>query len=1560
MWHLIATELAGHTAYRNMKIWSMRTIKASVKNVYVNGQKVQSALFNMSTKPIFRSESARYVLFIQMSKEMWDFDASGSGEIMFSKALNGFLPELFQRWQCIDVKHLVTVVLFTRIEYHDNQTDCVDHDIREHLRTQPQGAIHSHHKDFYRVVVSDMASGEGERILRQLKAEFKVFLRDVCVCRPTAGKHFSFGSGFATASATELPEWVIRGHPCSANHGNILEAISLASSQFSSDYVDRDLVRTGVSIAVITPGTGVFEVEYNQLLTTTENLVANGIGIDLICLSRMPLHSVPLFKYTASQIHDGKSALPARRDDQSNQATPNPNADLSIRKTSENLRSSHCIHRHGQAGSSTSIDHWSYAIPHWIDVSFWTSALDETKSEAILFKEHQASNKWQARKAFRPRVRMYELQMLGAMETTMDHIAIPYLPSSFALPKPNYTGTPDQTLRPLGNDNSEEVSRSSSSRRNNRVTPTWTPTYASKSKSPTGNSVSQLMDRHDEIVFLQPDVGYVATCRSDNQIARDVDFTSLGSTQNFKYAETMVNSGSFESSQQDAFDKRPDVETLTDTTRRTSLKKANASSGAQSSNSPLAKPARFSRQLSFGLRGFGITTPKAIASTELFAEHAKSPSLLGRTSKTQEVSTQDTASMAEVGRFRDQSITGSRLAQPSNTETTTLSRPIPIRKDTAIRHSYGAIGESQHAPPAHLGHEVRRHPAEKTPWSEDEETTLTPNAERNEAMLKAKVLSSCTALTSWMTVLNPCNPPKTDTPTSSRMGRWQHVFPRPLRASKIKWKSLCSPAAVPITTDDFPSATELKAEFKQYSYHIGPVEKHDLSETPCSRNELLREMTAIRLSHGFQFVTSQGVARCSQRPADQELRVFDKDLFTDKDLVVHLSKNNLIHQLEYVENRGIEVKCFVRPGIAPLASAIGHSLPVIYRPAIRTMLADEYKSLEIKFHQQPSDLDWHKLDLFLSGVGQQPAATLAGALRFWRARYVLIPVDRPANSRRPLQSMNEDSEEEMRLEGIQRLTQMWQRFRYVTPEERRFQATLRRRKDTNPLDIMYQTRNPSAIVAAEKENIGEAESAGSAVELLPDSELYQRSDLNLVSLAQTIQSDKGVRMIDRRWHWRLHYSCFIGFEMTTWILQNFRDIGTREEAVELGNELMDNGLFQHVEQRHNFRDGNFFYQIASEYRIPRAESRSWFGTRKSVPATPVSEAPGKDFPKTPGSRSSSNVGENIEADNPNQSSDKQRLGVALSKSLLYDVDHRKRSYRRELITLHYDRLHNPDNCYHIRIEWMNVTSKLIEDAIVSWATTVERYGLKLVEVPLAEASAVTDMHPFRAPYLIRLALPPPTERPQVLSYLDEKSFNLHIDDDPHSYQKAILKKFHYVLDFEAARDFPPDVDVAYSWGKPDYTYAQYVHKSGVLLVQITDDGHFLVLANRLYNDRNAIPREAMQQVPDSKFQSYRNSVPLASPQASPYSSPIVRPSNSAHIAGRQEQISSYNGPEQLKIELESFCQDTGALELFYDETLHGNTTPGQQTPHMESSIPTLGLPPSLMRKDKHTNMKPDV
>jgi hypothetical protein len=81
----------------------------------------------------------------------------------------------------------------------------------------------------------------------------------------------------------------------------VLEAVNLALNPFDEHYVDRDLSRTGLAMCVITPGTGHFAVDKNLLRLTTERMIDHGIALDLVCLTKMPLHSVPLFSYVAQK-----------------------------------------------------------------------------------------------------------------------------------------------------------------------------------------------------------------------------------------------------------------------------------------------------------------------------------------------------------------------------------------------------------------------------------------------------------------------------------------------------------------------------------------------------------------------------------------------------------------------------------------------------------------------------------------------------------------------------------------------------------------------------------------------------------------------------------------------------------------------------------------------------------------------------------------------------------------------------------------------------------------------------------------------------------------------------------------------------------------------------------------------------------------------------------------------------------------------------------------------------------------------------------------------------------
>ena len=471
-----------------------------------------------------------------------------------------------------------------------------------------------------------MASKEWRSILSRLKSEFRVFLRDVSIRHPSSLTPLLLSGSLAGAS-TEQPDYVIAGRPSIAGRGNILEAINLASSQFSCDHIDRDLVRTGISTAVITPGTGLFEVDYRLLVTTTDKLVENGIGIDLVCLSRMPLHSVPLFKYKDPRTrHEAQinEQLQSHRDplDDSPNESSNDKCTLAVSTRAGS------VHIDPLRARGTRKQKWCYGVPHWIDVSFWTSASEisrpHSKVLGKLLNGSSISSLNQRRKPFRPRVKMHELQMMGLMEEASDDISVPYMPPLHrASPSSDHTKGFKDVMRLPGResslrDNGLPKSLASSQTSSLYSSPRIKPVESSRSKI-----VKDFMSDYDHLVFKVPGRHH------PNRKLR-----SRG-TSNSDYARYLqdVSTGASMSS----------VGTSREGHERGSLSRRSSAPRQVrqiKNNDPAAKPdvrttpskaKRFPRQISFGLRGFGSATPKAIASTEVSAQNAKSESLLGHT-----------------------------------------------------------------------------------------------------------------------------------------------------------------------------------------------------------------------------------------------------------------------------------------------------------------------------------------------------------------------------------------------------------------------------------------------------------------------------------------------------------------------------------------------------------------------------------------------------------------------------------------------------------------------------------------------------------------------------------------------------------------------------------------------------------------------------------------------------------------------------------------------------------------------------------------------------------------
>lgn len=72
--------------------------------------------------------------------------------------------------------------------------------------------------------------------------------------------------------------------------------------------------------------------------------------------------------------------------------------------------------------------------------------------------------------------------------------------------------------------------------------------------------------------------------------------------------------------------------------------------------------------------------------------------------------------------------------------------------------------------------------------------------------------------------------------------------------------------------------------------------------------------------------------------------------------------------------------------------------------------------------------------------------------------------------------------------------------------------------------------------------------------------------------------------------------------------------------------------------------------------------------------------------------------------------------VEMSFSLILDLDPNKKSQRAERVLCHIDKSHNPLSAYHVELNWLGGSGKIIDTTIQGWMRLAHRYGLSLMEV----------------------------------------------------------------------------------------------------------------------------------------------------------------------------------------------------------------------------------------------------
>ncbi|MEM9116540.1 MAG: mechanosensitive ion channel domain-containing protein [Cyanobacteria bacterium P01_F01_bin.56] len=85
------------------------------------------------------------------------------------------------------------------------------------------------------------------------------------------------------------------------------------------------------------------------------------------------------------------------------------------------------------------------------------------------------------------------------------------------------------------------------------------------------------------------------------------------------------------------------------------------------------------------------------------------------------------------------------------------------------------------------------------------------------------------------------------------------------------------------------------------------------------------------------------------------------------------------------------------------------------------------------------------------------------------------------------------------------------------------------------------------------------------------------ADVEIQELTTQMRGNNGVDIRDRRFGLHVYPRCFVGSEAVQWFMQ--QQLASREEAIRLGQVLVERGIIHHVTDEHSFRDDHLFYRF---------------------------------------------------------------------------------------------------------------------------------------------------------------------------------------------------------------------------------------------------------------------------------------------------------------------------------------------------------------------------------------------
>ncbi|XP_033693160.1 GATOR1 complex protein DEPDC5 isoform X10 [Tursiops truncatus] len=209
----------------------------------------------------------------------------------------------------------------------------------------------------------------------------------------------------------------------------------------------------------------------------------------------------------------------------------------------------------------------------------------------------------------------------------------------------------------------------------------------------------------------------------------------------------------------------------------------------------------------------------------------------------------------------------------------------------------------------------------------------------------------------------------------------------------VDWKSLTTPACLPLTTDYFPDRQGLQNDYTEGCYDLLPeadIDRRDEEGVQMTAQQVFEEFVCQRLMQGYQII----VQPRAQQPSPAGPPPLSSSPLYGRGLV---SRNRPEEEDQYWLSMG---RTFHKVTLKDKMITVTRYLPkypyesaqIHYTYSLCPSHSDsEFVSCWVEFsHERLEEYKWNYLDQYICSAGSEDFS-LIESLKFWRTRFLLLP-----------------------------------------------------------------------------------------------------------------------------------------------------------------------------------------------------------------------------------------------------------------------------------------------------------------------------------------------------------------------------------------------------------------------------------------------------------------------------------------------------------------------------------------------------------------------------------------